>query len=104
MRSPGQLPEHIDRLCLIVRFSKYFSVDYNGRVGGEHSELLAGMLYGQRLFTRESDDIGPWCLPRHSGLINIRHRNDVRYANLGQQLASSRRSRSKTQYGSHQSR
>jgi len=82
MRSPGQLSEHIDALRPIARFSKYFSIDDNRRVGGEHRELLAGALYSQRLCTRESGHIGPWCLPGRNGFVNISTRDDVRYANL----------------------
>jgi hypothetical protein len=99
MRSPGQLSEHIDRVCLIVRFSEYFSVDNNRCISGEHRKLLTGALYSQRLFPRESSDIGTWRLPRQNCLVDISARNYVRHTNLGQQLSSSRRNRGKAQHG-----
>jgi hypothetical protein len=66
----------------IERFSEYISVDNNRCIGGEHRQLLAGSPYNQRLFPRESSDIGTWRLPRQNCLVDIGARNYVRNANL----------------------
>jgi hypothetical protein len=82
MRSPGQLSEHIDRVCLIARFSEYISIDNNRRIGSEHGKLLPSAPYRQRLFPRESSDIGAWSLCGKNGFVDIRARHYVRDTNL----------------------
>jgi hypothetical protein len=82
MRSPGQLSEHIDRVCLIARFSEYISIDNNRRVSSKHWKLLPGAPYCQGFFPRESSDIGTRTLCGKNCFVDIRAHDYVRDANL----------------------
>jgi hypothetical protein len=69
-------------VCLIARFSEYISIDNNRRISSEHWKLLPGAPYRERLFPRESRDIGARTLSGKNRLVDIRARNYVRDANL----------------------
>ena len=91
MRSSGQLSEHIDRVCLVARFSEYFPIDHHRCIGGEHGQLLTGAPYGQRLVPSKSNDILAGRFILQNGLVDVCARNYVRHAYLSQQFAPSRR-------------
>jgi hypothetical protein len=104
VRPPGQLTEHMDRMCPIARFPKNLPVHNNRCVGSQHRQLLAGSSDSKGFFPCEPNDVSAGRLTRENGFIDVRSRDDVGHANLGQELTPPGRIRGKTNYGMHQSR
>jgi len=100
----GQPTEHIDPVSTIARFSKDSTVYNNGCIGSEDRKSLSRASDGKCFFTRESCHVGARRLTGKNGFIDIRARDNVRYADLRQKLTPSRRTGSQTNYGMHQSR
>jgi hypothetical protein len=104
VRPPCQLAEHVDRVGPIAGFPENPTVHNNGCVGRQHRQWLTRSAHREGFLAGQPRNVSAGLLASENGFVDVRSRDNVGHANLGQELTPAGRMGGKANYGLHQSR